>query len=792
MQITETMNASSLFSTQSLIKQVSSYLEELEDLTTADGLTKYILSDFTALSNYFIAIGDQQHNEIEAGNTPSQDEVYLLHFALSENFKDLTLLHRDVALQLQISKYKQLESSVSQEKVITHFQNSKDVLSQAIISFAQDIENERALLYKSEKSGKKIYNKIKHRKNPWHIYKGQFQSAQKQIKSISFNTGTMSKTIKLFEDIKAHISSFIETIKDETNALRSELGEGIRLLKDLENPEQITEVITWIDTATKTTSKVKDLQEVYMPTIELKTKMLSETTLPVATEDGLLLTRKVNFNKDVKRWIDFEILPLLIDLLEHKNKAQSFFNHSLANLKTGLLVEKNNNSLEAVASQLNTLKSVHATISGNADHLDGLIKEIQLKFDTYFQVSKVYSDTDFLEVSLQSSLSQFASDQSTLFSGLKAQLKNKFSRFNSKYESSLRFQSQNKIEAATACINYRMFKEENAHYDTLFLNKNFIGDLFLIPRAEQEKALQVSIEQWESGFNKAILITGDSLSGKTTFINAVAQNHFAKNNVILEKDSQITYRGRKFTTTSNLGDALQNIKKGSNGNRALLVIDTIELWRDEEHSLLDNIRSLINFIENESDEILVAITTTQQMKDHLDKRLNFTSVFTNMININKATFEEIYKAVVLRHGASHKQLVGSNEEGLSNNEIEKEALKLARAYDYNIGEVLQAWTYGTTMIADNKVVYNQQQLPFGDFFTPEEIIILKYVLLYKMVNELMIKNFVGSRFELNYKSGLKRLVNTKVLIREANGYLMLNKVIEKDAKQLLIYKGTLN
>ncbi len=783
--------AEEILSTKSLFKQVNSYIETLEKVDSADGLTKNIITDFRTLVNLFIASAEQQI-PVNIEDSSVSDEMILLHYELSEPFKDVNLLYRDVMLQLQISKHKYLEQLIFEEQIILHFKASKDELLKATKYFLNQIETKRKELYGSEKSAKQLYKRIKHRENPWKIYKAQYQSILIQLREIAQSAAIMVKTIKIFRDIKSHNAQFLEAIANETATLKNQLGEGIRLLKTIETPEQLAATITWIDTATKQTVNTQNLQDAYMATVELKIKMLNEATITVATTDGLLLTRKLNFNKTVNKWIDFEILPLLIDVMENKNAIVSFFNHNLLNLKTGLVVEKNNSSLAAIPAQLNALKSVHETLSNNVEHLKTLKTEIHKKFDLYFQATQIYSKDDFLEVSFQSSLSQFASEQNTLFSGLKKKWQTRFARFNSKYEVSLGLQSQNKIELATACISYRMFKEENAQYDTLFLNKNFIGDLFILPRNEQELRLVASIKQWENGFNKAILITGDALSGKTTFINTLAQSHFAKNNLVLKRDSTMTFGGRKFTTSANLTEALQNIKKGLDGRPVLLVIDDLELWGNVSQPLISNVRALINFIENQGDEVLVVVTTTKHMRSHLDQRLHFTSVFTNRIDLNKTTFLDIHKAILLRHGAAHKTLVGKDNVALSNNEIEKEVLKLAKTYDYNIGEVLQAWTYGTTMTTDNRVIYEQKHLIFGDFFTPEEVIILKYALLYKIVNELTVKNFVGSRYETSYKSALKRLVNTKVLLRGTDGALKLNGVIQKEVKQLLIYKGLLN
>ena len=337
-----------------------------------------------------------------------------------------------------------------------------------------------------------------------------------------------------------------------------------------------------------------------------------------------------------------------------------------------------------------------------------------------------------------------------------------------------------------------MFKEDNAHYDTLFLNKNFIGDLFLLPRKDQEAQFNNSIEQWKNGFNKAIIITGDRLSGKSTFVEYVGEKHFGKNTVYVKSDATITFGGRKFSTTKNLKEALQNIKKGISNVKPLIVIDDLELWRNSEFSLLENTRALLSFITSESDNAFIVVTTSKQMQSHLDKRLRFSEAFSTTISLNKASIEEIHKAILLRHGASHKELVAINQEPFTSKQIEQCILKLSRKLNYNMGEILQAWTYGTTLLDNNKVIYEDKDIGFKDFFNAEEIIILKYTMLHKTFNEVEFKSFFSKSYETTYKPSLKRLTNTKVLLRDKNGQLKLNPVVCMDIKQILIYKGILN
>jgi hypothetical protein len=107
-----------------------------------------------------------------------------------------------------------------------------------------------------------------------------------------------------------------------------------------------------------------------------------------------------------------------------------------------------------------------------------------------------------------------------------------------------------------------------------------------------------------------------------------------------------------------------------------------------------------------------------------------------------------------------------------------------------MGKVLQAWTYRSTVVDDQFVLFEDKDHTFRDFFTHEEIIVLKFVVLYKHINEIVLKNFLGSRNDI-YMSGLKRLVNTKVLLRDEDGELRLNTVIYHDVIDILKYRGIL-
>jgi hypothetical protein len=334
-----------------------------------------------------------------------------------------------------------------------------------------------------------------------------------------------------------------------------------------------------------------------------------------------------------------------------------------------------------------------------------------------------------------------------------------------------------------------MLQDENTHYDSLFLNKKFIGDLFLVPRRNQENKLKLILDQWKQGFHKSVLISGDRLSGRSTFLDYSANKFFGKNIVTLTPNCDAIIDGRKFKTTNNLKEALDYVKNNNTkSSKPIILLDDLELWRDEKHSLLSNIRALMNFIETASDNAFVMASTTKMMVKHLDNRLKFSNAFSHVMNVSEADENEIVNAILLRHGAAHRDIVSEKLELISNSKLRVLALKLSKQNTYNFGNTLQSWTYNTHVQENQTVLYKDSNYEFFDFFTSEEIIILKQALLFTYISEFGIKNVTTTSFDADFKSALRRLMNVKILVRHINGFLYINPVVVNDITKIITHK----
>lgn len=784
-------SAVGIFDVSVISDLIKKYRLSLEKSSTALNLQEVIIVDFLDFSNAYIALAGsefQKHNE-----TVKEDEigVYLLHFSLSEPFKDMLFLHRDVLLQLYIAYHKKVENLVDKEAIKEHFAESKQVLLQALDNFAQKtlLEQKETERLNNTKGG--LASKLKHRQNPWYIYEEQFSILQEQLISINVSGKSFEYELEVFNAIRNHTDEVCKSILKEAEQMILSLEDGIKTIEGLTQISQIDQTVDWLENVVSKIELDHPLQENFTSYLESMTATLGKVNLPIATSEGMLLTKKMDLGKAAQKWIDYTPLPYFIDLWENRGQAISYFKLRCLNLENALMLDKANNSLETLSVQLDGFRNVGTSLKEYLEKQEKVVAEIRTVMETEFLGTNIYRSDEFLEVSLQSSMYQLTSQRKGLIDRFGGSLKNILNRLGSKYEHNIVANPSQRLEQTMQCIDYRMFKEENAHYDTIFLNKNFVGDLFLVDRPEEEKKISQYVGIWQSGIHKSILVLGNPLSGKSTFLEKIAKEHFGKQVLFLKPDCDTVSEGRKFRTTKDLREALKQVKKSIYNSRPAVIIDDLEVWRSKEHPFLENVQALLDFVDLESDHVFMMVSVSEMMKKHLDHRLPFSNTFSNHINIGQADFNTIYKAILLRNGASHRILVDENENVLTDKQIEQNIRRLCRTLDFNLGEVLQAWTYGTTMIADNKVIYKDRQVEFADFFTSKELLVLKYVALYTYVTEIILMDFLGKRFDRTYKASLRRLINTKVLLRDEIGELRINTVLAHDIRELLKYHGML-
>lgn len=765
-------------------QKLADFKNQLSLLTTANDLQNSLLKDFSSICDFYIDIGDGAFDRYsEELNTNETVEIYLLNYKISDIVKSFFILNRNVLLELSKAEIIHQEKKLDNNAISHHFEQSQKALIDAIDELIQKINFEKNRLLKKKNIKKGLINKMRLHLNPWEVYKQQIITLQQHLKLINDSKHTLYRTVLGFKNIK----NIINKVSDTNNKLIEKYENAVVQIENSLNEEKALDLIKneaiEFNQGILTGNNLMHFTEDLIYQVEL----LEKIEIPVSSKEGMLSIREVDLNKTVQKWLDYQVLTELMDLVRLEESTGSKFQLAIANIKNSTQLAKNMDveiNYQSLRSTIANLKVVLTSFKSNSETI---LTKIYDEIQEEFLVSNLFKNKPFLEVAIQSSINLGGT---TLLKEIKARFENLRSYFNFQYKKTNFQDSFSNIEISSRCITYRMLAKEDENYDILFLTKKFIGDIFLVPREFQEQQFQEAINHWNQGFNKAVLILGDRLSGKSTFLDYTSKKYFGKDIVQLKPNSSSVIDGRKFKTTKDLKEALQYVKNNNVKNtRPILIIDDIELWLDAEHHFLNNIRALINFIENESDEIFLVLATNSALVSSLDNRLGFSKIFSTVINMNNTDKEEVLRAILLRHGASHKTLVSHDKEPISDSRLQKVINKLSKQHQNNIGVVLQAWSYNTVASEEDKIIYDEIEFEFVDFFTNEELIVLKQASIFKRITELGIKRVTSLKYETNFKSAIKRLINTKVLLRDESGSLYINPVILSEIGFLLKSKG---
>ena len=780
---TQTTDNTTLFTLEKFEETLALYSHNLGIIKDSNQLASYISQEFSGLCKLYLKVGEEvKEKSLNAKSETLNIEVFLVNYFIPEHLKSVVILHRDVLLELTKAFLFSKEDMALEEHLSNHFKASKTVLASGIETLINEISNERKLLTTSKKTQKKIAENVLFYENPWTIYTDQFNEILEQLKEIHAVKGVLLSISDKFISLKKVVTKIDTKHKD----LRVKLLENVdNLVRKVNDENSASDLTSFIDSELVHFETFGNNETVVTNELELYINTLDFIKIPISTNEGILNIREVQLKKAVQKWFDYHIVPSIMDLIAVEKSLKSKNHVTLTNLKSSIMISKENwkeNFLEMFSNTVLNIKNEFLVSEKQSELIiskmhEGLNKELLIK--------NLFKARPFLDVAFNSSSLNRSKD--TFFKKIQERIQQillflKKQRKKSEFE-----ESYSQIELSIKCVAHRMYKEENEYYDTLFLNKNFIGDLFFVPRIHQEEKFKEALEQWNNGFNKSVLVHGDRLSGKSSFIDYTSKKYFNKDIVILKPNTVAIIDGRKFKTTYDLKEALFYVKNNNTkSTRPIVLIDDLEVWRDKTHKLLDNIRALAEFIATESDDAFVVATTSTIMKNHLDSVLNFSEGFSTSINTSSTYKEEIFEAIMLRHGAGQRVLVYESNELISTKKIKDSVYRLCKQYQNNLGDVLQAWTYSTYVKEGNQVLFKEENHEFRDFFSLKELIILKQALLFRHMSEYGLKQVAGEGYETDFKSSLKRLMNAKVLLREeVQGSLYINPVLLNDITGIL-------
>ena len=752
------------------------------------------------IKNNIFQIGDFSYGKLNANEDTPLSEIapyYFISFRWIDQAKSFLILLRDSYFQGQKAHILHLENKVNQTSLANLRRASHEVLQAA----AEDLKNNlNGMLQPISISPKNLKKQIDHwglQQDPYPVYRKQMEELVKQIHELSDKNNDLEKIVNELLEIRTELTTAVDTFFNEIKDTQEHAQKAIDFIENHEG--KINKVASYLEDFEDKIEPQIDFDIFSKKIDQTLTGMTGRIQVAVATVDGIIQHKDINFKRNVRQWLDAEILPLLSKTWELKENVYNNLKMSFVNIGNRAILLSNEN------------KSEEAVIENPADMsqpLNAFLKKtptwekdfIEVKQDIYERLNQafgffsVYDNSEtFLYVPLPNTIRQINLEQNEWYLTAQNWFKTQFNKVQNLILSVQQNESLSVSEKIVRVIQERTIDPNNHHYSSIFSTKGYIGESFCVGREKEFDHITKLIEQWKLGFRGSVILSGQRFSGKTLFGDIVAKRYFSKNNLRLAPNEIIRLNGRQHTCTYDLKECLEFVRKNAVSEKVMLWIDDLETWTDPDHSLGKNIRDLCKYIDQYSKQNFILVSMCNWSKDHLDKVHDLHKKFQAEINLDHMSSNAIYQAIWMRHGATHKNLVDIEGNEVTSNDFEKLVKKIHRNVEGNIGEALQHWAYSIEKLDEENVRFQpKSNYALPEFTEPDSAILLATLMKQKRTSEYRLNRAFGKPFGGKYKNILQRLQSVGLVTRNKAGELEVNNLLVNDVGKLLEAKQVLS
>lgn len=732
----------------------------------------------------------------KADNDPEVLPAYIVNFLWAPQLKAFLILWRDILFQKQKGIILKEDGATAHQVLAQLNRESKTAIMTAADELKQAIAKEVQTIRSGRPGPKRQISRWKKQQNPWPTYQKQLAELPKQCQYLQTQYQELQEVVKGFQAIREHISQVGAARRTEFAEVQRKATETIQFIqesvKESEDPK-LGRVAAYLEDLQEQINVAPDLHR-FPEQLDQYTKTLNEKIqVPVETQDGVVRFKEINFQRNVKQWLESEVLPIYYETTELTESLFNGMKMSLVNIRNRVLLwsaelkegRTSNLSSESICQPLNTfLKKAE----DSEQSLIQLLDLIQSRLASEFRISAIYySPTDtFLPVPIQSALNQLRLNQNQLLTIVQNWLNSKIGLIRNYRKTMEQEEALSVSEKIVRFVQDAQGDASNSHYTSIFLTKGFIGESFWVGRESELHHMQNLIENWHSGFRGAVVITGQRFSGKSLFGELVGSRYFTDEVIRLCPASSLRVGGRRINVGYELEGALEFIRKHTLNARPLVWLDDFELWQDPSVPISRNLRVLRKYIDNYSGRIFFLVSMSNWLNHHLKKFHEMDRLFQAEINVDRMPLQEIEEAILIRHGATHKALVDAKGKEIQPKQFRNMTSKVYRGAEGNIGEALNRWSASIYRMDEERVYQHHIGGPhLPDFLNPESALLLSAIMMSKRTNEYRLRKLFGPAFSEKYSGGLQRLLSVGLLTRHLDGWLEVNEVAANElGKQL--------
>lgn len=742
----------------------------------------------------FVRYGEHHYQWWKQNSAPTaveKQKAFFVTYYWAESAKAFMILWRDILFELQKAKIMLQLGDVTAEELEKLWDRAQATIREAAEEVTNYLEKQLRRA-RSKKSGiDKQLGQLRLQENPWPVYREQLQEIRGQLLDLSESYRELNQTAKAFNTIRTVLFETIAACEAELTQHRKTAQQLIDTI--LTNPDTKPGKVASLLEDAEAEIQLANHLAVFTETVEKNLSQLSEKLqVPIATEGGLIHYKDINFQKSTRQWLDSEIIPLMYEIWELTEINSNGLKMSLLNIRNRALVlasdNKDGNSPEFDRKDLvHPMQSFIRKSDAIEQDLKKLHEMINSRIEEDFKLSLIYHPSEsFLPVPLQSTINKLRVNQNALVSNLQDWARKQTGAFT-RFRRSVELEESLSIsEKVVRYLQSRNWESANTHYNNLFLTKGYIGESFWVGRRDELDHLERLILDWKNGFRGAVVLTGQRLSGRSLMGELVSNRFFPQRTVRLQPQSVITVQGRRHSTTYDLEDALSFVRKHTLNRRYLVWIDDLELWRDHTIPLGKNVTALRRYIDDYGNQLFFLVAMGNPLRHQLERFYEIMKVFQAEINLDRMPQQDIRDAIMIRHGATHKELLDNKERVITPQQFQQMTAKVHKEAHGNIGEALNIWAFSTHTIDEDRVMHDLKNLyELPDFINPDNALLLSSIMLAKKTNEYRLRKLFGPSFSEKYRGVLQRLISVGLLGRSGDGWLEITESAANDLGRLL-------
>ena len=747
------------------------------------------------LAATFVAHGDAFPSGEE--EDPTDAEARLTHFVWADQAKHFMVLYRNVQLQLQTAALLETDGEAAAGLVDQLHRRSHQTLQRALAEWEQNLQQTRQQLGNPPAAGRML-RAWKLQRNPWPVYRAQIAEAGAQSQALAREFGVLNELTEVFARLREVIHRSVQAAADLIGQAVSGADETVAFVLEKDGPHATARpgrIVSRLEGQIAEAAPPPQIHDFTNEINALTAQLPEATQVTVGADHGVLSYKDVNFRRATDQWISAEVLPQLYELWELAEQLHGGYGVAVSNVYNRALVIVNaerDADAEPAAYEAEEFSQPFYNFLARGrttqQNFDPIAENLKGLVDADLKLTSVYrDDAGFLPLPLQTGINEFTRRQGQWLIPLRGWADRVVAGVRGWLGNAEREDRMSVSEKVARVIEQRKPIPGNEAYTNILLTKGYIGESFLVGRAQETAHLSQLIGQWRAGYRGAVVLTGRRLSGKSLFGEMISNRLFPNNVIRLVPNGVISVQGRRMTTRGKLAPALAFVQKHTLQTRPMVWIDDLELWWDNDTTLAENVRALAAHIDSYSTRIFYLVSTTNAVYAHLNRYQELDRIFQAEVNLDTFSVSDMQTAIRIRHGATHKLLVDNDGEPLSDLRFNRMVRKLHRASYGNVGDTLNRWAYLMEYCDEDSVTPNptrRYRLPA--FLGADTGILLATVYFERRTNEYHLRRLFGPAFDQRYRSVLQRLLRVGLLERAGDGSLTIRESVVTDVARALV------